>query len=133
MSEILKEARDLHDTTKQERQGSSGTTPNPTKTKLSLEDISRVVMERRKEVGAGIFKPRETGVVVHNFETTDRAEMDMEEADEIVLSDDEDQDPIDLSTISDLHQQQLKGRTIKAGGVIPFVVLAKNVVDKDDD
>ena len=123
MSEIIKEAENLHDKARQEKEKTGNGTPNPTKTKMSLDDISKVIQERRKEVGVGIFKPRETGVVIHDFEATDRAKMDEEEADEIHLSDDDDQSPIELSTISDLHQQQLTGKTVKA----------KNIADPKDD
>ena len=133
MSEIIKEAENLHDKARQEKEKTGNGTPNPTKTKMSVDDISKVIQERRKEVGAGIFKPRETGVVTHDFEATDRAKMDEEEADKIHLSDDEDQSPIDLSTISDLYQQQLHGKTTKAGGVLPFVILTKNIADPKDD
>ena len=103
MSEILKEAENLHEQVKQARPGPSGSSYDPTKTK-TLDGLSAIIRARRKEVGAGIFKPREAGVVVHDFEATDRLVMDDEEANEVQLSDDEDQSPIDLDTITDLHQ-----------------------------
>ena len=76
-------------------------------------------------MGTGIFRARETGVTIHDFEATDRAVMDQEEADMIALSDDEEQTPISMDELSDLHHKQLKEKTIKTGGVIPFVVLTR--------
>ena len=77
---------------------------------------------------SGLFRPREAGVVEHRFEPTDMEELEREERGTPEVEATTYTVPIPAEEITDLYKNELTGKTIKGGGVIPYAILTRHLI-----
>ena len=94
-----------------------------------LDDMRKIIENRKKELGfTGIFKPKESGVIVHDLPPTIMEEL--EAVDQLAMDEDDTnytQTPLLMSDVSDLYQEELGFKELKGGEVLPLVVLAREM------